>query len=70
MTDNILFVLDVEFHLLEVWASNSMERVCKLLKLFWKLPLVLEKNGRVKIVHTKIAVRNNILEIPPQTVIM
>ena len=28
------------------------------------------KEGRVKIVHAKTAVENNILEIPPQTVIM
>ena len=45
MIENILFVLDSEFHLLDIWVNYSMKRVCKLLKLFWKLPLVLKNIG-------------------------
>ena len=45
MIKNILFVLDSEFHLLDILVNCSMKRVCKLLKLFWKLPLVLDNSG-------------------------
>ena len=45
MIENILFVLDSEFHLLDIWVNYSMKRVCKLLQLFWKLPLVLKNIG-------------------------
>ena len=34
MTDDVLFLLDSYFHLLDKWAHNSMK---KLPKLFWKL---------------------------------
>ena len=45
MIKNILSVLDSEFHLLDILVNCSMKRVCKLLKLFWKLPLVLDNIG-------------------------
>ena len=45
MIKNILFVLDSEIHLLDILVNCSMKRVCKLLKLFWKLPLVLDNSG-------------------------
>ena len=45
MIKNILFVLDSEFHLLDILVNCSMKRVCTLLKLFWKLPLVLDNIG-------------------------
>ena len=45
MIKNILFVLDSEFHLLDTLVNYSMKRVCSLLKLFWKLPLVLKNIG-------------------------
>ena len=32
--DNVLFVLDNEFHLLDIWVNNSTKRICKLLKFF------------------------------------
>ena len=41
----ILFVMDSEFYLLDIWVNYSMKRVCKLLKLFWKLHLVLKNIG-------------------------
>ena len=45
MIENILFALDSEFHLLDIWVHYSMKRVCKLLKLFWKLHLFLKNIG-------------------------
>ena len=45
MIKNILFVLDSEFHLLDILVNCSMKRVCKLLKLFWKIRLVLKIIG-------------------------
>ena len=45
MKKNILFVLDSEFHSLDILVNCSMKIVCKLLKLFWKLPLVLGNSG-------------------------
>ena len=42
MIDNIISVLGSDFHLLDMWVNNSMKKFCKLLKLFWKLPLVLK----------------------------
>ena len=45
MIKNILFVPDSEFHLLDILVNCSMKRVCKLLKLFWKLPLGLDNSG-------------------------
>ena len=40
MIKNILFVLDSEFHLLDILVNCSMRRVCKHLKLFSKLLLI------------------------------
>ena len=45
MIKNILFALDSEFHLLDILINCSMKRVCKLSKLFWKRPLVLDNSG-------------------------
>ena len=45
MIKNILFVLDSEFHLLDKLVNCSIKRDCKRLKLFWKLPLVLDNSG-------------------------
>ena len=42
MIDNMLFILDSEFHLLDIWINNSTKRTFKLLKLFQKLLLVLK----------------------------
>ena len=50
MIENILFVLNNEFHLLDIWVNYSIKRVCKHLKIVWKLHLVLKnicsKNDR------------------------
>ena len=33
MIENILFVLDSDFHLLDIWVNKSTKKIFKLLKL-------------------------------------
>ena len=37
MINNTSLVLDSELLLIDIWVKNSLKRVRKLLKLFWKL---------------------------------